>query len=203
MRNTRLFSILGVSLALLFSCDLSDFELDRLTEPSGLDPVLYLPLSSGSYTVEDYVNPFPWTGTTPVTEDPLNFNPIPYPLNGLTFNTSGIDSMIVIVKTVNQTPMKYSYSLSFNGTTIGPGTTLLNEAATDAQGNVTAASRDSLEFKLNNADIRNLATASQVDMTVTLHQPGTAPVVANALRFSQISFKIGFRAPVNLFKLKL
>lgn len=203
MRKTRLFCILGGLVALLFSCDLSDFELDKLTEPSGLDPVVYLPFSSGSYAVNDYVTPFPWTGSTPVTSDPLNFNPIPYPLNGLTFNTSGIDSMVIIVKTVNETPMKYSYSLSFNGTTKDSGATWLAEAATDTQGNVTTASRDSLEFKLNAAEVNNLATAPQVDMTVTLHQPGTAPVVANALKFSQISFKIGFRAPVNLFKIQL
>jgi hypothetical protein len=201
MRKERIFYILGLITLLFGSCNLSDFNLDKLTDPSGLNPVLYRPFSSGSYVVNDYTT-FTWSGNTIVTADPLNFKPILYPLNGITLNTKGIDSMVVIVKTVNETPMKYRYTITFNGTVLDSGTTLLNEAATDSQGNVTVASKDSIEYKLNPADINNLATATQVDLNISLHQPGTAPVVANALKFAQISMKIGFRAPINLFKLQ-
>lgn len=202
MRKKSIFYILGLITFLFVSCDLSDFELDRLADPSGLNPVIYRPFSSGSYVVNDYTN-FTWTGNTIVPVDPLNFKLIPYPLNGITLNTNGIDSMVVIVKTVNETPMKYRYNISFNGTTLDSGATLLNAASTDSQGNVIAFSKDSIEYKLNPADIKNLATASQVDLNISLHQPGTAPVVANALKYSLISFKIGFRAPINLFKIQL
>jgi hypothetical protein len=201
MRKERIFYILGLITLLFVSCNLSDFNLDKLTDPSGLNPVIYRPFSSGSYVVNDYTT-FTWSGNTIVTADPLNFKPILYPLNGITLNTKGIDSMVVIVKTVNETPMKYRYTITFNGTVLDSGTTLLNEAATDSQGNVTVASKDSIEYKLNPADINNLATATQVDLNISLHQPGTAPVVANALKFAQISMKIGFRAPINLFKLQ-
>jgi len=202
MRKKRIFYILGLITMLFVSCDLSDFKLDKLIDPSGLNPVIYRPFSSGSYVVNDYYTPFTWSGNTIVTADPLNFKLPPYPLNGITLNTKGIDSMVVIVKTVNETPMKYRYSITFNGKTLDSGATLLNEAATDSQGNVTGSSMDSIEYKLNPADINNLATASQVDLNISLHQPGTAPVVASALKYAQISIKIGFRAPINLFKLQ-
>lgn len=201
MRKERIFCISGLIAILFVSCNLSDFKLDRLIDPNGLNPVLYRPFSSGSYVVNDYTT-FTWTGNTIVTADPLNFKLIPYPLNGITLNTKGIDSMVVIVKTVNETPMKYRYIITFNGTTLDSGTTLLKEAATDSQGNVTATSKDSIEYKLNPTDINNLATAAQIDLNISLHQPGTAPVVASALKYAPVSFKIGFRAPINLFKLQ-
>lgn len=201
MRKYLIFCILGMILLLIASCDQSEFELDRLADPSGLNPVVYRPFSSGSYVVNEYTA-FPWSGNTIVTADPLNFKLIPYPLNGLSLSTNGIDSMVVIVKTVNETPMKYRYIITINGTLLDSGTTLLNEALTDSQGNVTVASNDSIEYKLYPADIKNLTTASQIDLNISLHQPGTAPVVANALKYAQISFKIGFRAPVNLFKIQ-
>lgn len=201
MRKERISYILGLAVLLLASCNLSDFKLDRLVYPSGLNPVIYRPFSSGSYVVKDYTT-FPWSGNTLVTANPLNFNVIQYPLSGVTLYTSGIDSMVVIIKTVNETPMKYRYTLSFNNTDLDSGPGLLKEATTDSQGNVIAASRDSIEYNLRPADVINLANATQVDLAITLHQPGTAPVVANPLKFAQISFKIGFRAPVNLFKIQ-
>jgi hypothetical protein len=201
MRRERIFYILGLAILLFVSCNLSDFKLDRLVYPSGLNPVLYRPFSSGSYVVKDYTT-FPWSGNTIVTTDPLNFNVIHYPLTGVTLYTTGMDSMVVIVKTVNETPMKYRYILSFNNTDLDSGPILLKEATTDSQGNVISASRDSIEYKLNPADVINLANATLVDLAITLHQPGTTPVVANALKFGQISFKTGFRAPINLFKIQ-
>ena len=108
--------------------------------------------------------------------------------------------MWVIIKTVNETPMKYRYWLSFT-----PGRTMqsaiLNAATVNAAGDVVAASNDSIEYKLNKSDVVNLGKATRMDLAISLYKPGT-PVIANVLKSSQITFRIGFRAPINLFKLQ-
>ena len=202
MKNYRFISLLGTMAILLFSCNLSDFELNRFADPVGLNPIVYRPFSVGTYVVKDYAT-VPGFGNTPFTNDSLNFNLIPYPLNGISFNTSGIDSMVVIVKTVNETPMKYRYKLSFAGTSMDSGNKLLSAATINLQGDVTEASHDSLEYKLNSTDVANLAVANQINLSVTLYKPNEGTVFSNVLKNAQISFKIGFRAPVNLFKINL
>lgn len=190
------------SALLLVACNMSDFEWNRLAQPSGLNPVIYRPFAEGTYAVKDYAA-VPGFGTTPVTLDSLNFNQIAYPVVGISFNTAGTDSMVVIIKTVNETPMKYRYRLSFSGVTLDSGSKLLNAAAINPQGDVIEFSRDSLEFKLDPAAVAKLGQVQQFDLSVTLYKPGQGTVLANILKSSQISFKIGFRAPINLFKLKI
>jgi hypothetical protein len=204
MRNDRFFFLAGLAFLLLVSCNLSEFKLNRYAKITGLDPVVYRPVSTGTYSIKDYVT-FPESGFAPVTEDSLNYKVnnkpvIPYPFNGMNFNTTGSDSMWVIIKTINETPMKYRYWLSFT-----PGKTkqspVLNAATVNAAGDVVAARSDSIEYKLNTIDVLNLGNATQMDLAITLYKPGT-PVIANVLKTSQITFKIGFRAPINLFKLQ-
>jgi hypothetical protein len=202
MRKDLLYFLSSAVTLFFASCNLSDFQTENLAKPSGLNPVVYRPVSSGTYLVKDYTI-FPWAGNTPVTVDSLKFKPIAYPLDSMKMNTSGTDSMVVIIKTVNETPMKYRYKLSFKGTSMDSGSKLLNAATIDQQGFVIEASKDSLEYQLNSNDVKSLGSATQFDLSITLYQPAKGPVVANVLKSSQISFRIGFRAPVNLFKFKL
>ena len=188
--------------SLLGSCDLSDFQLDRLAKTDELSPVFYRPVSIGNYVVKDYAI-VPGSGNTPVTVDSLLFKMIEYPLDSLTLNTTGTDSMVVIIKTVNETPMKLRYSLSFAGTTLDSGSKLLSAATINKQGDVIASSRDSLEYQLNSVDVKNLGTATQMDLSIKLFQPKEGPVLANVLKTSSITFYIGFRARINHFKVKL
>jgi len=210
MRNSRVLYLLFAIGLLLVSCNMSNFNLDIFTDPSGLSPVVYRPISFGNYVVGDYAT-IKEFGNTPVLEDSIIFKNIQYPLNGMTFNTTGTDSMVVIVKTINETPMKYSYKLIFRG----PGfadSTLVNSrnkskylagGILNPQGDVIEASRDSLEFKLDSQGVMKLSTATQIDLAITLYQPDKGSVLANVLKNAPISFYIGFRAPINLFKLKI
>ena len=204
MSKNYCYILVGAMTFFLISCDLSDFQLDKLIKPTDLNPVIYRPVSSGTYVVKDYTT-VPGPGNASVGVDSLNFNPIHYPLNGMTFNTTGTDSMVVIIKTVNETPMKYRYRLSFTGVTMDSGSKskFLNAATINTQGDVIEASKDSLEFKLDTADVKNLGMATEMDLSITLYKPDNGMVVANILKNSQISFKIGFRAPINLLKTKL
>jgi hypothetical protein len=76
---------------------------------------------------------------------------------------------------------------------------ILNAATVNAAGVVLTAANDSIEYKLNTNDVNNLKTATGMNLAITLYKPGT-PVIANVLKTSQITFKIAFRAPINVFK---
>ncbi len=200
MKNIGAFFLVWTMALVMMSCNLSDFGTNNLLPATGLNPVLYRPFTNGTYAVKDYTV-FPEMGMTPVKSDSLNFKGINYPLNGMTFNTSASDSMVVIIKTVNETPMKYRYWLTYEGKVIDSGSKLLGAAIVNAKGDILEASQDSIEYKLNTKEVTDLGAATQIDLAITLYKPGT-PVIANVLKASQISFRIGFRAPVNLLKIK-
>ena len=202
MSKIRYSFLLMIQAFFLVSCNLSDFQFDRISKLADINPVVFRPVSRGTYMIKDYFT-IPGLGNTPVTKDTLKLNKIFYPLDSLKFNTSGVDSMVIIIKTVNETPMKYRYALSFATTNLDSGSKLLGAATMNSQGDVVDASKDSLEFKLDSKAIKNLGLASGFNLSISLFQPGKGTVLSAVLRNSQISFYIGFRAPINLFKAKL
>ena len=208
MRNNRVLYLLCAVVLLLGSCNLSDFNPDIFADPTGLNPVIYRPMASGIYVVKDYAT-IKQLGTTPVLDDSIPFKKIQYDLNGMTFNTSGTDSMVVIVKTFNGTPMKFRYKLIFKGsnfadtTMVDSGSKYLAAGILNPQNTVIDASKDSIEYKLNSLGISKIAAATEIDLLITLFPPDKGSVLASELKFSSISFYIGFRAPVNLFKVKI
>lgn len=197
------FSVILAALAFsLLACNMSDFQFDRISKLADINPVVYRPISRGSYMIKDYFT-ITGLGNTPVTKDTLKLNKISYALDSLILNTTGVDSMVVIVKTINETPMKYRYVLSFATTYLDSGSKLLGAATMTPQGDVMDYNNDSIEYKLDVKAIRNLGLASKIDLSISLFQPGKGTVYASVLRNSQISFYIGFRAPINLFKARL
>jgi hypothetical protein len=202
MKNESIFCWIAAMMLLLASCDLSEFQMDRLAKTTELSPAFYRPVSVGTYLVKDYAT-VPGSGNTLITADSLMFRLIEYPLDSLKLNTTGTDSMMVVIKTINETPMKLRYSLTFNGTTLDSGYEPLSAATINTQGDVLAASRDSLEYRLSTSDVVNLGTATQMDLAIKLFQPEKGPVLANVLKNSPITFYIGFRARINLFKVKI
>ena len=210
MKNNRVLGLLFAIGLLLGSCNLSDFNPDLFADPTGLNPVIYRPMTSGTYIVKDYTN-IKELGSAPVLDDSIHFRMIQYPLNGMTFNTSGTDSLVIIVKTINETPMKYSYKLIFRGSNFDDSTMVdsrskskyLDGGILNPQGDVMDASKDSIEFKLDSLGVVKLTAATQIDLSITLYQADKGSVLANVLKNAPISFYIGFRAPVNLFKVKI
>lgn len=200
MIKYRLFWFLGALFIFLNSCNLSDFETNKLIDPTDLKPLVYLPVSYGTYPVKNYAI-IPQTGNTVVPQPQIDYVPfpIPYDLKGLSFSTQAIDTMVVIVKTVNETPMKLQYKLTYPGTMMDSG--ILQGAKLNSNGDVLEAAIDSIEFGLSAAEVKNLGTAPILDLYISLFQPDTGFVIANVLKNSQVSFKIGFRATVNLVKI--
>lgn len=197
------FSVILAALAFsLLACNMSDFQFDKISKLADINPVVYRPLSRGTYMIKDYFT-ITGLGNTPITKDTLKLNKISYALDSLILNTTGVDSMVVIVKTINETPMKYRYVLSFATTNLDSGSKLLGAATMTTQGDVMDYNNDSIEYKLDVKAIKNLGLASKIDLSISLFQPGKGTVYAAVLRNSQISFYIGFRAPINLFKARL
>jgi hypothetical protein len=207
MKNFKFLNLLFSVGLLLGSCNLSDFDFSKFADPTGLNPVVYRPMASGTYIVNDYYKGPPLVGNTPVTADPIFLKQIQYPFNGIAFTTAGIDSMVVIIKTANETPMKYSYKLIFTGPGFKDSTLVMskirNSAPFNPQGIVDGISKDSLEYKLDSLGVVKLGLATGIDLSITLYQPDKGTVLANVLKYSPISFFIGFRAPLNLFKVKI
>jgi hypothetical protein len=201
------FSFLfGTIILFVISCDLSDFQLDKLSKSADLNPVVYRPVSYGKYTVQDYTT-VPGTGKAPVTLDSLKFKTISYPLDSMAFNTTGTDSMVIIIKTINETTMRYRYKLSYKdelnkSIVMDSGIKLLNPATFDEQGDM-VGTKDSIEYKLDSKAVAILGAAKQFDLSITLYKPINGTVEANVLRNAQITFYIGFRAPINVFKARL
>ena len=191
MRRAQFFLPLAVFILALISCNLSDFQLNKLATPTGLSPFIYAVVKE--------------LGNTPFKEDSLNFSLLPpYPLDGMALNTTGNDSVSVIIKTLNESPMKYRYTLSISGTALKSSSKqkYLSAATINTQGDVIENSKDSLEYHLSAADIVNLGQANQFNLSITLYQPDKGPVLANVLKTSSLSFFIGMRARINLFKIK-
>jgi hypothetical protein len=207
MKNFKFLNLLFVIGILSVSCNLSNFDFSKLADPTGLNPIVYRPMVSGTYIVKDYYKGPPLAGNNPVTADPIYLKLIPYSFNGMAFNTTGTDSMVVIVKTINETPMRYQYKLIFTG----PGgkdsslvsSKILPSAPINSQGIVDGLSRDSVAYKLDSLGVVKLSSATDIDLSIALYQPVTVPVLANVLKYSSISIYIGFRAPINLFKIRL
>lgn len=204
MKIIRFIVLLGCLVNMLISCNLSDFDLSKFSEAVGPNPVIYRPFARGSYMVKDFSTGV-GVGSVAFKNDSLNFNPISYSLDSMVFNTTGTDSMVVIIKTVNETPMKYRYWLSLNGTILDSRvkSKYLPAAIINSQGDVIESTKDSLEFALDSVALNHLKKASHLDLAITLYQPDKGTVLANVLKSSQISFFIGFRAPINLFKIKI
>lgn len=201
MSKFRFFWFPALLLIFLYSCNLSDFETDRLIEPTDLKPVIYLPVAYGTYPVKDFAT-FPQTGNTVVPQPKIDFIPfpIPYDLKGLSFSSQAVDTMVIIVKTVNETPMKLQYRLTYPGTVMDSG--ILQSAKLNSNGDVLEAAKDSIEFGLSAAEVKILGTAPTMSLYISLFQPDTGGVIANVLQSSQVSFKIGVRVPVNLVKIQ-
>ena len=194
--------ILAALVCCVLACNMSDFQFDKISKFADINPVVYRPLSRGTYIIKDYFT-ITGLGNTPVTKDTLKLNKISYALDSLILNTTGVDSMVVIVKTINETPMRYRYVLSFANTNLDSGSKLLAAATMTSQGDVMDYSKDSIEYRLDVKAIKNLGLASRIDLSISLFQPAKGTVLSAVLRNSQISFYIGFRAPINLFKARL
>ncbi|HEY5510488.1 MAG TPA: hypothetical protein VIK10_05595 [Prolixibacteraceae bacterium] len=196
-QKIKLFFLIVITF-IINSCEPEYFDISRFKSPDNLAPIVYLPVSSGDYIVKDYVN-IPESGNALVLTAQIKLDSIQYDLTGLAFQTAAVDSVFLIVKTINANPMQIQYAISFNGVVINspvlPGGTL------DLAGHVTAPSEKTTTFVLSNPEFKKLGEASGYTLLFTLSQPKVGPVIANDLKTGKISMMIACRASLKLLKL--
>jgi hypothetical protein len=183
---------------IISGCDLQHLDLALFTKVDHLTPKVYLPIASGDYLIKDFVS-IPESGNIPVTTPAIKFRPIIYDLSGLEYSAEAVDSVFLVVKTINSCPMQLRYSITFEGVTLDSNE--LAGAALDASGHVKTPAEYTSEFFLSLSDFRKLSQAANLTLSVTLTQPKIGPVIANELINGKIWVKIAYRASLNLLKL--
>lgn len=190
---------------LISSCEQEYFDLTLYTAADNLTPTVYLPISSGDYQIKDYTS-IPENGNSPVNTPQIKLDSIKYDLTGLEFNTAAIDTLFMVVRSSNTSPMQYQYSLIFEvldaeSSKVELKSNILPGGMLDGAGHVTAASKDSTTFILNNPAYQIVSKAKRYTLLITLIQPNTGVVIANELKNGKIGIKIAYRAPVDILKL--
>ena len=188
--------ILFLAVVILFSCHLEDFNLNKLSKTNDIVPEVYAPLAYGTFTVANLV-PLP----KPEDSFQIPIDGIELPLvvskSGTSFSSAAIDSVYLITHFSNNTPCDIEFELSFlssaTGTSIGipfpSGIIPLDTPNFEVPA-----------FILSKADQNNLQSATFIKLNFRLFPSKTASTYGD-VKAASFSFKISFRAPVNLQKL--
>lgn len=194
------FSILGLALLvaaiLLFSCNLEDFNLKKLTNKEDIIPDIYAPLAYGTFKVSDLVTS-PGPGDN--SQIPLGgwtLNPIILSKTGTSFRNAAVDSVYLITHFTNNTPCEMSFDFSFIDAT---GLTIGN---TFSSGVIPADVTDfRIQFDLGPLDQDNLGNATDLKLSINLASPTGKSIFYKDAKNKQFTINLSFYAPVNLRKL--
>jgi hypothetical protein len=194
------FSILGFALLiaaiLLFSCNLEDFNLKKLTNKEDIIPDVYAPLAYGTFKVSNLV-------TSPGPGDNLQIplggwtlNPIILSKTGTSFRNAAIDSVYVITHFTNNTPCDMSFDFSLidkNGLTIGKvfSSGVIPAGLVDAR----------IQFDFGPLDQDNMANATDIKLSIKIASPAGSSIIYKAAKNTEFTINFSFYAPVNLRKL--
>ena len=195
------FSILGFALLiaaiLLFSCNLEDFNLKKLTNKEDIIPDVYAPLAYGTFKVSNLV-------TSPGPGDNLQIplggwtlNPIILSKTGTSFRNAAIDSVYVITHFTNNTPCDMSFDFSFfdSATNLPIGNSF-------SSGVIPAGVTDfRIQFDLGPLDQDNLMKATDIKLSIKIASPTGSFIIYKAAKNTSFAINLSFYAPVNLRKL--
>jgi hypothetical protein len=195
------FSIKGFALLiaaiLLFSCNLEDFNLKKLTNKEDIIPDVYAPLAYGKFKVSDLVtSPGPGDNyQIPVTGKLLNS--IVLSKTGTSFRNAAIDTVYMITHFTNNTPCDMSFDFSFFDST-----TNLTIGNPFPSGIILAGAVDSpIKFVLGPLDQDNLVKATDIKLSIKIASPAGSSILYKAAKNTSFTINLSFYAPVNLRKL--
>jgi hypothetical protein len=187
---------------MLFSCNLEDFNLKKLADPTYIAPDVFAPFAYGTFKVEDLIKASvpPDTYIIPSIPAGMHLDPFKMDKTGTSFRSSAIDSVYLVTHFTNDTPADIEFQLGFFDKTTGA---LLGGPFNS--GKIPAgAPKDFLcqVIKLGPSDQDNLAKSDEIRLYFTLFSPsaGTAITYGNA-KGKSFTIKIYFHAPVQLWKL--
>lgn len=186
---------------MLFSCNLEDFNLKKLADPTYIAPDLFAPLAYGTFKVEDLVTANIPPDSYPIPSVPPGFALDPFSMDktGTSFRSSAIDSVFLITHFTNDTPADIVFELSFYDKTTG---TRLGGPYNSGKIPTLAQNFPCNIIRLGPADQDNLVNSDDIRLYFTLFTPATgAPVSYGSAKGTSFTIKIAFHAPVQLWKL--
>lgn len=195
---TRFFSGIALFIAaiILFSCNLDDFNLKKLANPTDIVPDIYAPLGYGTFKVDDLVTA-PILDSTPIPAGGLVLDPLVVSKNGTSFRTAAIDSVYLIIHLTNDTPAEAKFELSFFDSSAGVTLGIPFDS-----GIIPANTKDKrIQFNLGPNDQDNLMNSTDLKISFSLSSPVGSNILYKVVKSTSITVKIGFHAPVNLWKL--
>lgn len=195
---TRFISGVALFIAaiVLFSCNLDDFNLKKLANPTDIVPDVYAPLAYGTFKVDDLVTA-PILDTTPIPVGGLVLDPLVVSKNGTSFRTAAIDSIYLVIHVTNDTPVETKFELSFFDSSAG-----VNLGIPFDSGTIPANAKDKrIQFNLGPSDQDNLMNSTDLKISFSLLSPAGSTILYKVVKSTSITVKIGFHAPVNLWKL--
>jgi hypothetical protein len=164
-------------------------------------------LAYGTYKVGDILTTN-YADHDTIKDPVINLDPIIYNKTGVTFSNPAIDSVYMVVRFTNGTPMKMQVLFKFidlntgsaYGKTFDSG--VMQPGKMDATGKVIESVTTRVEFPMDSNDLNNFNQANGIEFVVMLFQPDIGFVIVKNLKESLFKVQISFRAPVSLWKLK-
>lgn len=189
------FALLIVAI-LLFSCNLEDFNLKKLTNKEDIIPKVYAPLAYGTFKVSDLVTSPPNDNSSIPAGPGLDLNSIILSKIGTSFRNAAIDSVYLITHFTNNTLCDMSFDFSFidaTGLTIGK---------TFSSGVIPSDTIDfKIQFDLGPTDQDNLQSATDIKLSIKIASPAGKSILYKDAKNKSFTINLSFYAPVNLRKL--
>jgi hypothetical protein len=182
---------------IMVSCNLDDFNLNKLTNKEDIVPEIFAPLAYGTFKVKDFVTTGSILDNSFIPAGGLPLNPKLISKMGTTFRSSAIDTVFLVTHLTNNTLINIEYSLTFVSNTGVPLGKVFS-----SQKIPPGAVDEETKFPLDPTDQDNLQSATDIKLSFTISSPDVANLVQyKSVKDTPFTFKISFYAPVHLRKL--
>jgi hypothetical protein len=185
-----------IAAIMLISCNLEDFNMKKLADPTDIVPDVSAPLVYGTFKVANLI-PLP----APVNSTPIPSNGLELPIVvsklGTSFSSAAIDSVYLNAHFTNETPSDMEFELSFLNSATGlPNGKVFNSGKIPPN----VVDFAVIPFGLDRKDQDNLQNATFVKLNFKLYPSATISTYGE-VKSKQFTVKISFNAPVKLQKL--
>lgn len=190
-------AIILATFTTISSCNLEDFNLDKLSDQQDMVATIFAPLGYGTFEIEDLVT-VSLPDNFPVPSDSLALKPILMNKEGTTFRNEAIDSVYLVSVINNDTPVEMDYDLNFISASTG-----LPIGKTFHSGTIPAGAKNfRVQFDLGPVDQDNLMDSSDIKISANLASPDNAvQLLYKAVKNTFFTIKISFYAPANLWEI--
>jgi hypothetical protein len=190
-----LLFMLAVSLV---SCNLEDFNLNKLAKPTDVIPDIFAPLAYGSFKIKDLVAAPEPNDNSQVPAGGITLEPILLNRSGTTFRSDAMDSVYLVIHFTNNTPVDIEFTINFSNGTAGSqiGKSFVSENIPPG------AINQKIIFGLGPQDQDNLQIAKSFNLSFRITSPdATNPETYGVIKNTSFTTQLYFYAPINLGKL--